>query len=97
MDTEYGLSAFVAKTLALLRCYQLKKKSCYCEICFSLKEVNSYGISERICMRYKTKSTPHFPMKEMPLNCPHFSLDKGRIGVINREHANMKTIETDIL
>lgn len=87
----------VAKTLALLRCYQLKKKSCYCEICFFLKEVNSYGISERICMRYKTKSTPHFPMKEMPLNCPHFSLDKGLIGVINREHANMKTIETDIL
>lgn len=86
----------VAKAFALLRCYQLKKKACYCEICYFLREVSSYGFSERICMRYKTKSTPHFPMKEMPLNCPHFSLNKGLIGII-REYVNMKTIETDTL
>ena len=84
-----------ARIYALNKCFNLKKKACYCELCFFFTEVNSYGLTEKICKRYKTKGTPHYPLQAGVLDCPHFSLNRGLIERINREYADLETIDVE--
>ena len=66
-----------AKLYSLIRCYEQKRKVCFCEICWFIAKTNDfYGISETICKRYKTKGTPHYPLDEMPIDCPYFKINK---------------------
>lgn len=59
--------------LGLYHCFNRNIKSCYCELCIYLKENN--GIN--VCIRYKTKGTPHYPLSAtpLPIDCPYFKLD----------------------
>lgn len=72
VDNKYD-----AKLYSLLRCYEQKRKVCFCEICWFIAKTNGfYGLSETICKRYKTKGTPHYPLEVMPVNCPYFKINK---------------------
>ena len=66
----------------LHKCYKKKLKACYCELCFFIgykkrfpRDINP----ERYCKRYKTKGTPHYPIKENQIDCQYFQLDSRRI------------------
>lgn len=78
----------------LLYCYKTNKKVRFCEICFFLKE--DYFPS--ICWRYKTKSTPKYPLeaKNAPLECPYFSLNINLKNSIESQYHNLKIIEGKI-
>ena len=89
------LSLYNAKICALLKCYQKQRKACYCELCYFLSEVNSYGLTDKICRRYKTKGTPQYPIREAPINCAYFSLNKTLVASIERESKNVAIIERD--
>ncbi len=83
-----------AKWYSLLKCYEQKRKACYCEICWFLSKISGfYGMSETICKRYKTKGTPHYPLETMPLDCPHFSIDKELVSIAKLNYGNVKVIE----
>ncbi|MBQ0048400.1 MAG: hypothetical protein KBT33_13015 [Prevotellaceae bacterium] len=83
-----------AKRYSLLKCYEQKRKACYCEICwFLVKTSGFYGMSETICKRYKTKGTPHYPLVTMPLDCPYFSIDKDLVSFAQLNYGNVKLIE----
>ena len=88
------LSLHDATIYSLLQCYKKKRKACYCELCFFLSEVS--GLKERICKRYKTKGTPQYPMREMPLGCEYFSLNRALVANIEREHNIDSVIEKEI-
>lgn len=91
-DTYYDFNNI--KVYSLLRCHQLKKKACYCEICFFIDEAGGF-LTEKICKRYKTKGTPHYPLKEMPVDCPYFSINRN-LAETNKERNNdIKVIEKD--
>ena len=92
---ENALEPYDARIYSLLKCYQKKRKACYCELCFFLSEVNSYGLTEKICRRYKTKGTPQFPIREAPINCAYFSLNKTLLANIEREFNNIAVIERE--
>ena len=84
-----------AKRYSLIKCYEQKRKACYCEICWFLKETSGlFDTSKTICMRYKTKGTPHYPLETMPLNCPHFSINKELVSIEKSKYKNVKMIET---
>ena len=89
------LSPYDAKIYSLLKCYQKKRKACYCELCFFLSEVNSCGITEKICRRYKTKGTPQYPIREAPIDCEYFSLNRTLVANIEREHTDVTIIERE--
>lgn len=83
-----------AKWYSLLKCYEQKRKACYCEICFFFdKPIRFYGVSEAICKRYKTKGTPHYPLREMPVNCPYFKVDKSLEEMIKSRYGRIKVIQ----
>lgn len=83
-----------AKCYSLLKCYEQKRKACYCEICWFLaKTTGFYGMSETICKRYRTKGTPHYPLETMPLDCPHFSIDKELVSIAQLNYGNVQVIE----
>ena len=84
-----------AKVFSLLMCHNKKKKACFCELCFFCTESSSFGMSETICKRYKTKGTPHYPLKEMPTDCPHFALNRTLVSKIERESKNVVVIERE--
>lgn len=92
-DTYYSL--YDAKVYSLFRCYELKKKACYCEICFFIDEAGSFGLTEKICKRYKTKGTPHYPLKEMPIDCPYFSINRNLAAMNKERNKDIKVIEKD--
>ena len=102
-STEYEI-IFASRTLstndailyALNKCFNLKRKACYCELCFFFTEINSYGSTEKICKRYKTKGTPHFPLKDGVLDCPFFLLNRNLVSRINAEYAGLETIDIEI-
>ena len=84
---------YVMKLYALLHCYKKHKNICLCEICYYLRN-DIYN--ESICIMYKKKGTPKNPLNSMPINCPHFILNR-RVGVLlERESANLKFLEFDI-
>ncbi len=87
------LDRYDARIYALNKCFNLKKKACYCELCFFFAEVNSSGLTEMICKRYKTKGTPHYPLKEGVLDCQYFSLNRELIERINRVYADLNVEE----
>lgn len=75
----------------LLYCYKTNKSVRFCEICFFLKDNNFSSI----CTRYKTKSTPKYPLEEKtaPLECPYFSLNTQLKNHIEYKYKNFKIIE----
>ena len=84
-----------AKRYSLIKCYEQKRKACYCEICWFLEETSGlFDTSKTICKRYKTKGTPHYPLETMPLNCPHFSINKELVSNEKSKYKNVKMIET---
>lgn len=70
VDMYYNTALFNG----LLYCYGNKKKACYCNICAYSRDTD-YDL---ICIRYKTKGTPHYPLNspELPINCQYFRLNK---------------------
>lgn len=80
-----------AKRFSLLKCYEQKRSACYCEICWFLAEPSA--ILEKICKRYKTKGTPHYPLNTMPLDCPHFSINKDLVSLVQRNNGSVQIIE----
>ena len=78
-----------AKLYSLLKCYEQGRKACLCAICYFLS-------SDYICRRYKTKGTPRFPLKELPVGCPHFSLDLHIKNMIKNSCADIQVIENII-
>lgn len=89
VDNKYD-----AELYSLWRCYEEKRKVCFCEICWFIAKTKSiYGVSETICKRYKTKGTPRFPRKEMPVNCPHFKIDKEVENVAKLNYNDVKVEE----
>lgn len=81
---------------AILHCYKKQKVLCLCEICYYLKEVNSFCYHEKICIRYKTKGTPRNPLETMPVKCPYFSLDRNIGTTLEIECHDLKIIENDL-
>lgn len=80
---------------SLLKCYKRKRNACYCEICAYKKNFsNYYGNEKIICIRYRTKGTPHYPLEEMPINCKYFKLDEN-IGNENATEGNFRTLEKE--
>ena len=92
---EQTMGLYEAKIYALLKCYQKKRKACYCELCFFLSEVNIYGLTEKICRRYKTKGTPQYPIREAPIDCEYFSLNRTLVANIEREYTDVTIIERE--
>ncbi|MBQ1268118.1 MAG: hypothetical protein IIY03_01335, partial [Muribaculaceae bacterium] len=83
-----------AKLYSLLKCYEQKRKVCFCEICwFIAMTTDFYGRSETICKRYKTKGTPHHPLEDMPVNCPYFRIDKKIENNAKLSYGNMVVTE----
>ena len=82
-----------AELYSLLRCYEEKRKVCFCEICCFITRIQFYGKSETICKRYKTKGTPHYPLEVMPVNCPHFIIDKKVENVAKSNYNDVKVVE----
>lgn len=83
-----------ARWYSLLKCYEQKQKACYCEICWFFAKTSGFnGMSETICKRYKTKGTPHYPLETMPLDCPHFSINKELVRIAKRNYGNVKIVE----
>ena len=83
-----------AKLYSLMKCYEQKRKVCFCEICWFVAKTNGfYGLSETICKRYKTKGTPHFPLEVMPINCPYFRIDKEIEHKVKLNYDNVKVEE----
>lgn len=78
------MNVYDAKDYALLMCYKRKMKACFCELCFFCVESSSFGMNETICKRYKTKGTPHYPLQTMPMDCPHFSLNRTLVSSIEK-------------
>ena len=66
-----------ARWYSLMKCNENNKKVCLCEICYFLLKKDNAS-SKTICKRYKTKGTPQYPFKEMPINCPFFKIDKDK-------------------
>ena len=85
-----------ARAYSLYKCLNRKKKACYCEICFFCSEINSYGMTEKICKLYKKQGTPHYPLQAMQMDCPHFSLNRSLISYIEREYNDVVVIERDL-
>jgi hypothetical protein len=83
-----------AKIYALHKCFNLKLKACYCELCYFLAEYTSYGLTERICKRYKTKGTPRYPLNERPMDCEYFSMNRGLIEKVLKDYDGIKDVET---
>ena len=92
---EQTMGLYEAKIYSLLKCYQKKRKACYCELCFFLSEVNSYGLTEKICRRYKTKGTPQYPIREAPIDCEYFSLNRTLVANIERDPTDVTVIERE--
>ena len=92
VDNKYD-----AKLYSLWRCYEQKRKVCFCEICWFIAKTNGfYGVSETICKRYKTKGTPHYPLEVMPVNCPYFKINKEIESVLKLNYGNMVVNENKI-
>lgn len=89
----YDYVYYRARYYALYKCLNLKKKACYCELCFFYAEAYGFDHETIICKRYKTKGTPHYPMQTWPINCPHFSLNRKLIAEINSYYSSIKVIE----
>ena len=92
---EQTMGLYEAKIYSLLKCYQKKRKACYCELCFFLSEVNNYGLTEKICRRYKTKGTPQYPIQEAPIDCEYFSLNRTLVANIERDPTDVTVIERE--
>lgn len=87
-----------AKLYSLLKCYEKKRKACYCEICcFSVPTTDFSGtMKETICKRYKTKGTPHYPLKDAPIDCQFFRIDKELVNIDELNYENVKVIEKEL-
>ena len=84
-----------AMRYCLLKCYKQKRNACYCEICAFKRNISSYYVGYvEICIRYKTKGTPHYPLDEKPINCKYFRLDEN-IEKSNSIEDNVRTIEKE--
>lgn len=92
-DTE---SYYTMRQYAILHCYNHQKVLCLCEICSYFRRPYDILNYERICIRYKTKGTPRYPLRTMPINCPFFSLDKNLVTSLEKEYSDMKFIEKDL-
>lgn len=91
-----GSASFdVAKWYSLLKCYERKRKACFCEICMFLRTNNKYGPARPICIRYKTKKTPQFPLDSKLPECEHFKLDKELARTIKLNYEDVHIIEKE--
>ena len=94
--TKRTMNVSDTRHFALLMCYNKKRKACYCELCYFSAEYLSYGMTETICRRFKTKGTPHYPLQTMPVDCPHFSLNRSLVSSIEKESKSFVVIEKDL-
>lgn len=87
-----------AKLYSLMRCYEQKHKVCLCEICQFLDKITNFNNRpQTICKRYKTTGTPHYPLTEMPIDCPYFKIDKEIEKMVKLNYNNVKVIEKNII
>ena len=56
----------------------------------------SQGLTEKICRRYKTKGTPQYSIREAPIDCEYFSLNRTIAEKISKEFKNVVAIERDM-
>lgn len=84
------------RQFAVLRCYNLKKELCLCEICCYLRTVDGFLNHENICIRYKTKGTPRNPLKTMPIKCPYFRFNRNVGTTLATMCNNLEFIERDL-
>ncbi len=75
-----------ARRYSLLKCHEQGRKACFCDICLHL-------IVKKICNRYKTKGTPRFPLKVLPVDCPHFTLNRNIKNQFVYNSSNIQVIE----
>ena len=77
-------------TLGLYHCFNRNIKSCYCELCIYLKDFRN----NHICIRYKTKGTPHYPLSAtpQPIDCPYFKLDLNMKSWIEKDNTYIKRL-----
>ncbi|MDO4931392.1 MAG: hypothetical protein Q4E63_01885 [Prevotellaceae bacterium] len=68
--------SYKLKQFAIYKCYKAHRTVCICELCSFLKIPSSY-LSHKVCIRYKTKGTQHYPLKTKPINCPWFEYNEG--------------------
>lgn len=81
---------------AILHCYKKQKTLCLCEICYFLKNIDSFYSHDSICIRYKTKGTPRNPLGIMPIKCPHFSLDRNLEAMLERDCQGIEFVENEL-
>lgn len=75
-----------ARRYSLLKCHEQGRKACFCDICLHL-------IVKKICYRYKTKGTPRLPLKVLPVDCPHFTLNRNIKNQFVYNSSNIQVIE----
>lgn len=80
-------SAYLTRIYSLLKCYEQDRNACFCDICYY------FCLDNKICRRYKTKGTPRFPLKELPVGCPHFGLDRRIKDMIETNCYDIQVIE----
>lgn len=83
-----------AMTLGLLHCHQKGIKGCYCKLCSFLKRTM---FDDLICIRYKTKGTPKYPLQESkpPIDCQWFRLDSEKVDSFAEEYKDVEMVEID--
>lgn len=77
-----------AYEFSLLSCWEKKLEGCYCKICYFLQQ--NPGFKNPICIRYRTKGTPQFPLRAKPCNCSWFILDKEKANKIRSRFSDVK-------
>lgn len=83
-------SEYIAKCYALLKCYDQKRKVCFCEIC------EEFSAVDNTCKCHNKKGTPRFPLKEWKMNCPHFWINSWLESNIKGYYDNVQVIENII-
>lgn len=78
--------------VALLYCLRKNRKTCFCPLCF-FSGTDSQG--RTICKRYKTKGTPHFPMRLPVIDCPYFSSNKELVRKLEEDMENTIIVEIE--
>jgi len=76
-----------ARRYSLLKCHEQGRKACFCDICLH------FIYEKKICNRYKTKGTPRFPLKVLPVDCPHFTLNRNIKNQFVYNSSNIQVIE----
>ncbi|MBR3984733.1 MAG: hypothetical protein IKJ92_07255 [Bacteroidaceae bacterium] len=78
-----------AISLGLIYCYKRGLNACYCYICNCLNA----KLNKPVCMCYRNKPTPHYPLEEIPINCQYFVMNQRLKEHLEDEYGMVKIIE----